>query len=77
MMRFCPECGSLGDVVPPARECCPDWGKAAFIPEQIADLARVGFFATRVFKQMRVERVDLPRPDPRCWPFPGNDDGKH
>jgi hypothetical protein len=43
MIRFCPECGHVGPVPPPALNCCPDGHHAQMVPWGIALLARLGF----------------------------------
>lgn len=41
-VRYCPECGRVGDVLPPARDCCPDSQLAAMVHPVIARQARIG-----------------------------------
>ncbi len=36
MTRFCPGCGSVGEVEAKYRDCCPDGGRARIIPEPLA-----------------------------------------
>ena len=40
MARFCPGCGSMGDVPSTYRDCCPDGGKARVIPAALAESCR-------------------------------------
>ena len=44
-VRYCPACGHVGDVFPPARDCCPDGQLAAMVHPVIARQARAGFLA--------------------------------
>jgi hypothetical protein len=37
MTRFCPGCGSVGDVPSQYRDCCPDGKRARMIPKNMAD----------------------------------------
>lgn len=37
LVRFCPECGRLGDVPEGAIDCCPDGSHAAYMPEKTAE----------------------------------------
>jgi hypothetical protein len=37
LIRFCPECGHLGEVSVGARDCCPDGSHAAYMPRKTAD----------------------------------------
>ena len=37
LIRFCPECGSLGEVPFSARDCCPDGSHAAHMPRKTAE----------------------------------------
>jgi hypothetical protein len=37
LTRFCPACGSVGDVGPAYRECCPDGNEARRIPKRLAE----------------------------------------
>lgn len=45
-VRYCPACGRVGDVVPPARDCCPDGQLAAMVHPEIARQARIGLLST-------------------------------
>jgi hypothetical protein len=40
MARFCPGCGSVGEVPSKYRDCCPDGGRARVIPESLAKHCR-------------------------------------
>lgn len=44
-VRFCPECGHLGDVPKSARDCCPDGSHAAYMPVKTAEKCRRLFVA--------------------------------
>lgn len=50
-VRYCPACGHVGDVMPPARDCCPDSQHAVMVPPHIAHQAQIGFQATLKEKQ--------------------------
>lgn len=43
MVRFCPECGSLGDVPAGARDCCPDGSHARVVPKKFAEICKATF----------------------------------
>jgi len=43
MVRYCPECGTIGDVPAPARDCSPDGGHARMLPLKFAELCRGAF----------------------------------
>lgn len=43
LVRFCPECGSLGDVPAPHLTCCPDGSHARLVPEKFAQLCHALF----------------------------------
>lgn len=36
LVRFCPGCGSVGEVGPEFRDCCPDGSHARMVPESLA-----------------------------------------
>lgn len=44
-VRFCPECGSIGEVPEGFRDCCPDGSHARYVHPVIADMAQGGFHA--------------------------------
>jgi len=37
LARFCPACGSVGEVGPGYRDCCPDGSEARLIPKRLAE----------------------------------------
>nr|WP_258170770.1 hypothetical protein [Burkholderia multivorans] len=43
MIRFCPECGLLGDIPPGYEACCPDWSQARVVPKRFAELCAETF----------------------------------
>ncbi|KVQ85527.1 hypothetical protein WK07_04315 [Burkholderia multivorans] len=43
MIRFCPECGLLGDIPPGYEACCPDWSQARIVPKRFAELCAETF----------------------------------
>lgn len=43
LVRFCPECGSVGEVAKAFPGCCSDYSKAFYVPAVLAELARSGF----------------------------------
>jgi hypothetical protein len=43
LVRFCPECGGIGEVEPPARDCCPDGSAARYVPQKFAEACRATF----------------------------------
>lgn len=50
-VHYCPACGHVGEVLLPARECCPDGTHAVMVPPQIARQAQIGFQAELTGKQ--------------------------
>lgn len=51
MVRFCPECGSLGDVPAGYQACCPDASHARIVPKRFAEICRDTF-------RLLVDKVD-------------------
>lgn len=45
-VRYCRECGSIGEVPEGKRDCCPDGNHAVYLHPDIAEQARAGFLAT-------------------------------
>lgn len=45
VVRYCPECGHVGDVSKEHRNCCPDGSSAFMVPEKYAQELRAGFKA--------------------------------
>jgi hypothetical protein len=43
LIRYCPGCGSVGDVEARFRDCCPDGPEARMIPEKLANKCRDTF----------------------------------
>lgn len=43
LTRYCPECGSVGEVPAPARDCCPDGMHARMVPKNFAESCRATF----------------------------------
>ncbi|WP_196482023.1 DUF551 domain-containing protein [Burkholderia stagnalis] len=43
LVRFCPECGSVGEVPEGARDCCPDGSAARYVPQKFAETCRETF----------------------------------
>ena len=43
LVRYCPECSSIGEPLPTSRDCCPDGSHAMYVSEEIARQARLGF----------------------------------
>ena len=41
-VRYCQTCGHVGDVIPPAVDCCPGGKYAAMVHPEIARQARIG-----------------------------------
>lgn len=45
LVRYCPECGSVGEVGNGFIDCCPDGNHAVRVPQKIAEQAHAGFAA--------------------------------
>lgn len=60
-VRYCPECGRIGEVGPGYRDCCPDGNHARQVPRVIAEQARQGFLASI---PAAVGPAPAPRPQP-------------
>ena len=43
LVRFCPHCGSVGEVEAAYRNCCPDGAAARYMPKSIAEQCRSTF----------------------------------
>ncbi|ABC36103.1 putative gp38 [Burkholderia thailandensis E264] len=43
MIRFCPECGRLGDIPADFKACCPDRSSARVVPKRFAELCAETF----------------------------------
>ncbi|KVN40969.1 hypothetical protein WJ63_27490 [Burkholderia pyrrocinia] len=43
MIRFCPECGCLGDIAAGYEACCPDSSSARIVPKRFAELCAETF----------------------------------
>lgn len=51
-IRYCPECGHIGDVPPRKINCCPDGLTAAVhVPPAVAVQARTGFMAAITLRE--------------------------
>ncbi|ENC6657641.1 hypothetical protein ABKY47_002090 [Aeromonas hydrophila] len=55
LVRYCIECGSVGEVPKLALPCCQDNNKAFYVPAELAEQARTGF------------KLTLPRPADTVW----------
>lgn len=44
-VRYCFECGHVGEVGKDNRDCCPDGSHACYVPQEVAEQARIGFRA--------------------------------
>jgi hypothetical protein len=47
-VRYCHECGSIGEVSAKHIDCCPGGSHAVYVPREVAEQARVGFRAQLV-----------------------------
>lgn len=47
-VRYCFECGHVGEVGKEHRDCCPDGIHAVYVPQEVAEQARIGFRAQLV-----------------------------
>lgn len=43
LVRYCYECGHIGEVSKGKRDCCPDGSHAVMVPKDVAEQARIGF----------------------------------
>lgn len=59
LVRFCPECGSVGDVGPGYRDCCPDGNHAVRVPRVIAEQAQRGFQSTIALAMRANEGMEI------------------
>lgn len=41
-IRYCPMCSNIGEIYPPAIQCCPEH-RECYIPEEVAEQAKRGF----------------------------------
>ena len=55
LVRYCPDCGSIGPVPASARDCCPDGQRARMVPENFAKSCRETFM-----RAISAQPVDLP-----------------
>jgi hypothetical protein len=44
-VRYCFECGHVGEVPKTARDCCPDGSHAVYVPHEVAEQAQIGLKA--------------------------------
>ncbi|WP_258179018.1 hypothetical protein [Burkholderia multivorans] len=60
MIRFCPECGRLGDIPAGYEACCPDWSQARIVPKRFAELCAETFrlCVTQPFPQSAASPAD-------------------
>lgn len=54
MVRFCPECGHIGEVSANFHDCCPEGSSARVVPKQFAEICQ------RTFKDL-LKRSNLNR----------------
>ncbi|WP_254221771.1 hypothetical protein [Burkholderia multivorans] len=59
-IRFCPECGRLGDIPAGYEACCPDWSQARIVPKRFAELCAETFrlCVTQPFPQSAASPAD-------------------
>lgn len=43
VVRFCPECGSIGEVPSSNINCCPDGSAARYVPQKFAEICQHTF----------------------------------
>jgi len=65
LARFCPACGSVGDVGPAYRDCCPDGNEARRIPKRLAEKCRELFNVA-----LSTMRAAAPAPTAHAAPAP-------
>lgn len=71
MIRFCPECGRLGDIPAGYEACCPDWSQARIVPKRFAELCAETFrlCVTQPFPQSAASpAAAIPARSPGVWP---------
>lgn len=56
LVRYCPECGRIGEVTEGFRDCCPDGSHHCYVPEAIAKQAHAGFQAC-IYPQPREANI--------------------
>lgn len=59
LVRYCPDCGSIGPVPASARDCCPDGQHARMVPENFAKSCGETFMRAISAQPEQGERVDL------------------
>lgn len=67
LVRYCFECGCVGELPKTALSCCSEYGRALYVPVELAEQARAGF------------KLTLARPAETRWsdtevPEPTSDD---
>ncbi|KVF08959.1 hypothetical protein WJ04_09005 [Burkholderia vietnamiensis] len=65
MIRFCPECGRLGDIPAGYEACCPDWSEARVVPKRFAELC-AETFKLCVSQPLRESQPEPPAADERA-----------
>lgn len=65
LVRYCLECGCVGEVPKTALACCPDYSKAVYVPAELAEQARAGLkLAILRHQESRWSDDKAPEPTP-------------
>lgn len=65
LVRYCFECGGVGEVPKVAQPCCQDHRRAFYIPAELAEQARAGFKLTLARPaEARWSDTEVPEPTP-------------
>lgn len=65
LVRYCFECGCVGEVPKTAISCCPDNNRAFYVPAELAEQARAGFkLAIQRYQESRWTDDKAPEPTP-------------
>lgn len=65
LVRYCFECGSVGEVPKTALACCPDYSHSFYVPAELAEQARAGFkLMIQRYQESRWSDDESPAPTP-------------
>lgn len=65
LVRYCLECGCVGEVPKTALACCPDYSRAVYVSAELAEQARSGLKLTiQRYQESRWSDDKAPEPTP-------------